>query len=88
MKTFAVAFKYFLGSISALQWYTPLLSMVIFDNSKVLLITVTTAGLLFVLLMIYWASWRQRKHLKILTIHLSADFQCGRKKTKAKQNKK
>ncbi len=47
--TFAEAFLCDVGSISALQRYTPLSSMVMFGKTKALLITTTSAGLPLVL---------------------------------------
>lgn len=64
-RTFTEAFKCFVGSISALQWYTPISSMVMFGKTKALLITTTAAGLSLVLFMWCWFSWRQRKFREI-----------------------
>lgn len=48
-RTFAEAFLCFVGSISALQRYTPLSSMVMFGKTKALLIIKSLAGLSLVL---------------------------------------
>ena len=64
MRSFAVASLCLVRSSSALQRYTPLSSMVMFGNTKALLITRTEAGLTLDLLIKCRFSWRQSKHHK------------------------